>query len=162
MRKYLMLVMPACIFFSVSIAQSPAQIKALIEKPWAGLAQQPADFTQSGKLTLEISISLTLNSDNTVTGVGSSSFRMDGVTYTRKVKVKGNYIPNTWSVRLEDDEVISASILPSGLRWCKEWGTLSFFTDPKRPGYYIFSGDKFDDCGGKTITQYSDNSDFGN
>lgn len=156
MRKYLLFTLLGCLFYAPGRTQTLAMAKDLIERSWAGLSEQDANFTKSGKLQLKHTIRLTLNTDNTVTGTSTRSFIMDGVTYTRNVTVKGYYTPSTWNVYIADNQVVSEAKLPSGLRWCNYYGTLSFYTNKTYPGYYLFKGNLDDDCGNKTMMEYTD------
>ncbi len=144
------------LLFTVAVnAQDPSP-KEMVEKYWSGLSEQDANFTKSGKMQLKQSIKLTLNSDNSVSGISTTKMTLDGVSYSNTNRISGTFTHSSWSVYIKDGDVISADALPNGLRWCKGYGTLTFYRNKTHPGYYLFKGDIFDDCGGKSLLEFSD------
>jgi hypothetical protein len=155
MKRAFLIAIPVLLFSVFIQAQTPDP-KVLVAKPWGGFSEQNASFTRSGKAQLEHTLSLTLNDDNTVTGTGRSSMTMDGVTYRSSTYISGTFYRSNWTVYIKDGYTISSDPLPNGLKWCKGWGTLQFYTNATHPGYYILKGDITDDCGGKSNIEFTD------
>ena len=157
MKKILQLLV--CFLFVVvfTSAQSTNPYpKGLVEKNWTGLSEQTANFTRSGKIQLKQTLSLTLNDDYTVVGYASTRMTLDGKSYFNKTAISGKFTKKDWSLYIKEGSMISADILPSGLKWCKGEGTLTFFINNSKPGYYLLKGNLSDNCGGNSAIEYSD------
>jgi len=81
---------------------------------------------------------------------------LDGINYHCTATVSGTFNRSTWSVYIKDESQSSSEKLPNDLKWCKGWGTLTFYTNKTYPGYYLLKGDITDDCGGKSLMELSD------
>lgn len=155
MKKWLLLNLCTLIFAVAVKAQTPSP-KEMVEKKWVGLSEQSANFTKSGKIQLSQSISLTLNSDNSVTGTGITKMTLDGISYSCTASISGTFYPATWSVYIKDENQYIKDKLPMDLKWCKGWGTLTFYRNKTHPGYYLMKGSVTDDCGGRSDVEFSD------
>ncbi|MEP7254518.1 MAG: hypothetical protein ABI666_02020 [Ferruginibacter sp.] len=144
------------LFFAMVVKAQDPKPRDLVEKYWIGLSEQDANFTKSGKIQLKQTMKLTLNSDNTVYGTSTTKMTLDGVCYSNSNEISGTFYPSTWSVYIKDGSTTSADPLPNGLKWCKGFGTLTFYRNQTHPGYYLFRGEVTDDCGGKTVVEFSD------
>ena len=155
MKKVLLVIMTVVFFTGLLQAQNPVP-KELVEKPWGGFSEQSANFTKSGKIQLVQTLRLTLNSDNSVSGTSSSKMILDGVSYSNINYINGTFYPSNWTVYIQDGTSTYTDVLPYSLRWCKGTGTLQFYTNATHPGYYILKGNISDDCGGKSLIEFTD------
>jgi hypothetical protein len=156
--KIIQPVLFACsLLFSATITLGFGQTdKEIIERTWKGSSVQDADFTESGKAYLSSEMNLVLHSDNSVTGVGTSSIVLDGVTYQSKSYMNGHFYPENNELHVEDGSTINSDELPYGLRWCKGSAVLTLYRDQDRYGHYILRGTSTDDCGGSSEHEFVD------
>jgi hypothetical protein len=154
MKKYKLLFL-----FSLIVSYAFAQDispKEMVEKNWGGLSEQSANFTRSGKVQLKQTLRLILNADNTVSGRASTTMVLDGVSYTNISYITGTFYSSNWTLYIQEGSTISEDALPSGLKWCKGYGTLTFYKNKNHSGYYLLKGNLNDDCSGNSLAEYSD------
>jgi len=155
MKKYLLLTIGVLFFTVLAQAQNPVP-KELVEKKWGGLSEESANFTKSGKIQLSHTLTMTLNYDNSVTGTGITKMTLDGISYTNTTNISGRFYPSNWTIYIKDENLVWADKLPYDLRWCKGWGTLTFYSNATHPGYYLLKGNITDDCGGCSMIELTD------
>lgn len=153
MKKIIILF--AFTIFIVCVAGAQTN-KELVEKNWKGSSVTAANFTKDGKVYLSQTINLTLNTDNTITGTGIIKMNLDGVIYSCTTAMSGTLNTATNSIYIKDGYQYNMDVLPSGLRWCKGWGTLTFYSNSTHPGYFLLKGKIDDDCGGSSDLELSD------
>ena len=153
MKKAIFLIANILFFITIGNAQG---FKELVEKNWKGSSVANANFTKTGKVYLTQTMNLMLNSDNTFSGTGVVKMELDGTTYSCTTAMSGTLNTATNSIYIKDGYQYNMDKLPSGLRWCKGWGTLTFYINDTHPGYYLLKGNIDDDCGGNSAIEFSD------
>lgn len=157
MKKYLSAVILFLLFScSVKAQDANPEPKFLVEKNWVGISEQNANFTRSGKIQLKQTLNLSLNADYSVTGIASTTMTLDGVAYYNSTNISGNFTHKSWALYIKEGNTTRADALPNGLKWCKGTGTLTFYINKSKPGYYLLKGTLYDDCGGSSFIGYSD------
>lgn len=157
MRNILILLFVSFMFsFSGRHANAQGAYKAIIEHFWKGYSTAAVDFTKSGKVRLEQTLSLTLHIDNTISGSNSTTLDLDGVKYIARGRVSGRFYPSYESLYISVDSWTDKDPLPNDLRWCKAAGTLTFYNNSKKRGGHILKGTLKDDCGGSNTIEYLD------
>lgn len=145
----------ALIFMTGCMYVQAQTTKEIVEKNYAGSSVQDANFTKSGKAYLSQTIKITLYEDNSVYAYATTKMKLDDYSYSCSATMTGTFNPKDWTVYLNTSSQ-SGDALPQGLRWCKSWGTLSFYKNATHPGYYLLKGTLSDDCGGSSLIEYTD------
>jgi hypothetical protein len=144
------------ILCSISYDSTAQAFKHIVEKRWIGSSEQDADFTKNGKVYFSQTLSLTLNNDYTVAGIGTTTMTLDGYTYISVAEVKGMFNPAEWTLFIKEEEYTRTDPLPKNLKWCKGWGTVGFFENAEKNGHYLLKGDMTDECGSTSYMELHD------
>lgn len=136
-----------------ALAASP-ELTRIIGLNWSGVSEQKADFTESGKVVLAQSMSLSVDASDNITGRAKTTMTLDGVTYRAEFRVSGTFDGRD-GLRLSSS-LVANDPLPHDLRWCSGESNLRIYKDADRSGHFILRGTVDDSCGGRSELELLD------
>jgi hypothetical protein len=129
------------VLLSLNFAGFSQSTKEIFEHSWSGSSvQEGGTLTKDGKIYLSQKFRFKISDDNSVTGTNTTTFTLDGTSYSRTVVLKGTYYPSRNEIFAEEDYEKSIDKLPYDLFWCPGRLTLKLYSNANKPGKYILKG----------------------